>query len=121
MHDSGLDMDFEHEEVLEEAPEHLMRVQVVNFERLAELLDVARMLRELLADDFWEGKINIEVDPVHGYGTVQVEADEITIYAPKAFAETVKHASNFEIYPLTNGQIRLAFMFHNLSIEVTEQ
>ncbi|NLO47551.1 MAG: hypothetical protein GX111_04420 [Clostridiales bacterium] len=52
--------------------------------------------------------------------SISVEADELIVEDIKAFVSVAEKADNFEIYPLTNGHLRMAFMFRNVMNELTE-
>ena len=52
--------------------------------------------------------------PFKSMGSVFVEAEEIKFYDMKWFERIVQFADNVDIYPLTNGKIRMAITFHGL-------
>lgn len=119
MYDFDSDLDFVDEDELCEDTGYHTRVQVVDFNRLAEMLGVVRMLRTLLDNSISDGQVKMEIEPESGYGTIQIETDELVFYNPKEFTKIIRSASNFEVYPLTNGKIRVAFMFYDLSVDTT--
>lgn len=69
-----------------------------------------------------EGK-NVDVTyemnaPYTSMGSVSVTGREIIITNPALFARVAEMASNFEIYPKTNGTVQMNFTFHNITRKV---
>jgi hypothetical protein len=85
---------------------------------MIEMLKAASLLRQLLYDSENENRINIKFKLDYSCGSVCAEIDDLTIYSPAKFAEIIKKADNFEIYPLISGKIRFSMMFHNLYIGI---
>lgn len=56
--------------------------------------------------------------PYTSMGSVSVVGKEIAINNPALFAKVAEMASNFEIYPKTNGTVQMNFTFHNLTRKV---
>lgn len=62
--------------------------------------------------------VNITCDlnePYVSMGAVTVIGKEIFIGDPVVFSQAVKSASNFEVYPKTDGKIQMDFTFHGLT------
>ena len=60
------------------------------------------------------GQIAIDVDQIFNLGSISVELDTLTIDKPQIFADIICKADNFEIYPLTNGRIKLDLTFQSV-------
>lgn len=56
--------------------------------------------------------------PYTSMGSVSVAGREIVITNPTLFAKVAEMASNFEVYPKTNGMVQMNFTFHNLTRKV---
>ena len=82
-------------------------VKVLDMERYAMMLVISAGLHHLCGIS--EEDIEVDVDEVFGLGSVSAEVDELTVDSAPAFAELLLLADNFEVYPLTNGKLRLSF------------
>lgn len=56
--------------------------------------------------------------PYTSMGSVSVTGKEVVITNPALFAKVAGMASNFEVYPKTNGTVQMDFTFHNLTRKV---
>lgn len=54
-------------------------------------------------------------EPVKTMASVSVECDEIEINDVIWFSRAVRFSSNVEVYPLTNGKLRMTFTFHDFT------
>lgn len=54
-------------------------------------------------------------EPVKTMASVCVESDVIEIQDMRWFSRASKMASNVEVYPLTNGKVRMEFTFHGIT------
>lgn len=54
-------------------------------------------------------------EPFTTVGSVSIEGPVLEINNPEWFARAAEFASNMEVYPLTNGNVRLTFTFHGLT------
>ncbi|MBE6926932.1 MAG: hypothetical protein E7467_00335 [Ruminococcaceae bacterium] len=64
--------------------------------------------------------INVDVRmcenmPFVGMGSVQIEGKTIAFTNTEWFARIAEFANNTEIYPLTNGNVRVTFTFYGLT------
>ena len=55
-------------------------------------------------------------DPFVGHGAIRIEGKKISFKNTKLLMEAAKLASNFEVYPLANGKVRMAFAFSKLTL-----
>lgn len=89
-------------------------VKMINPARYRLLMRTASQLTDILRKTEPEGELNIEIDDVLNLGSISVELDSLTVEEPLAFADMIYKADNFEVYPLTNGKIRLDITFHGV-------
>ena len=52
---------------------------------------------------------------------VVVEGTSLEIFFTDVFQRAIKLANNFEVYPLKNGKVRMAFGFYGLKTKVEEE
>ena len=57
-------------------------------------------------------------EPYKSMGSVSIVGKELTFSNPKWFMVAVKLASNFNVYPKTNGTVQMDFTFHGLTISL---
>ena len=89
-------------------------VKILNAERYALMLKTAARLTVLLKENVPDREINIDVNEKFNLGAISVELDSLTVYSPNAFADIISCADNFDIYPLTDGNIRLDITFQGI-------
>lgn len=90
------------------------QVKMLNPSRYKLMLRTAAQLTDLLRKTVSDGELEIDVDPTFNLGSITVELDLLSIDEPLAFADVIYKADNFEIYPLTNGKIRLDVTFQSV-------
>lgn len=90
------------------------QVKMLNPSRYKLMLRTAAQLTDLLRKTVSDGELEIDVDPTFNLGSITVELDLLSIDEPLAFADVIYKADNFEIYPLTNGKIRLDITFQSV-------
>ena len=90
------------------------QVKMLNPSRYKLMLRTAAQLTDLLRKTVSDGELEIDVDPTFNLGSITVELDSLSVDEPLAFADVIYKADNFEIYPLTNGKIRLDVTFQSV-------
>ena len=90
------------------------QVKMLNPSRYKLMLRTATQLTDLLRKTVSEGELEIDIDPTFNLGSITVELDSLSVDEPLAFADVIYKADNFEIYPLTNGKIRLDVTFQSV-------
>lgn len=90
------------------------QVKMLNPSRYKLMLRTAAQLADLLRKTVSDGELEIDVDPTFNLGSITVELDSLSVDEPLAFADVIYKADNFEIYPLTNGKIRLDVTFQSV-------
>lgn len=86
-------------------------VKLLNVPRYTQMLTAAARLRQLLGISGESGEIEIEVHRAFNMGVVRAEIGSLTVLRPALFMETIKDADNFEVYPLTNGNLKVGIAF----------
>ena len=87
------------------------QVKMLNPSKYKLMLRTAAQLTGLLRKTVSDGELAIDVDPTFNLGSITVDLDSLSVDDPLAFADLIHWADNFEIYPLTNGKIRLDITF----------
>ena len=90
------------------------QVKMLNPSRYKLMLRTAAQLTDLLRKTVSDGELEIDVDTTFNLGSITVELDSLSVDEPLAFADVIYKADNFEIYPLTNGKIRLDVTFQSV-------
>lgn len=90
------------------------QVKMLNPSRYKLMLRTAAQLTDLLRKTVSDGELEIDVDPTFNLGSITVELDSLSVDEPLAFVDVIYKADNFEIYPLTNGKIRLDVTFQSV-------
>lgn len=86
-------------------------VKIIDPTRYRLILKTAAQLTDLLKETAENGELNIEINPTFNLGAISAVLDVFTINNPSAFADLICQADNFEIYPLSNGKIKLDITF----------
>lgn len=97
---------------LEELPQ--ATVKILNLGRYKLMLQTAAKLTSLLRENLSEGEINIDINEKFNLGSISVEMESLTITSPVVFADLICKADNFEVYPLSNGNVRLDITFQRV-------
>lgn len=97
---------------IEELPQ--AKLKILNLERYKTMMEVAAKLTAILRENNPEGEITIDVNEKFNLGSISVELDSLTVTSPVIFAELICKSDNFEVYPLTNGNIRLDITFQRI-------
>ena len=89
-------------------------LKVLNTERYALMLKTAADLKELLCQTAESGCIDIDLVQEFNLGSISFEAPDLVVYDSEAFAKIISVCDNIEIYPLTNGNLRLNLTFQSV-------
>lgn len=102
-------------EILDGLDEYLKKekVFVQNPERVREINKALNIAKNL----FSHCEVKIKDDPLQmGSLILSIEGFDMVVRGQREidlFAEMVEHADNFEVYPISNGNIRFAAVFQN--------
>lgn len=67
-----------------------------------------------------EGTIHSKVSENEGWGSITIETDTLIWGQGLPFPTELLSASNLEVYPLVNGNLRLSVMFYGLTKNIEE-
>lgn len=88
---------------------------IVNKERM-KVMDLAyKRLEKIIHEYTPDAKVEVNMNVINdGSASISVETDELVVHNVQDFISIIKEANNFEIYPLNNGNIRIAIMFNGI-------
>lgn len=123
--DKDFEFDFSSEEEIEEALDGIVnsvgemiavdeaRTAVLVPEKLQKMQFVHGVIKYLTKET--KAKVTYSLHtPFKSMGSIFVEAMELKLCDMKWFSRVVQFADNVDIYPLTNGKIKMAITFHGL-------
>lgn len=95
------------------------KIGVTNLARQRELLDSYAKIKNLILSEDPEATIEI-VEGALQFGSVAIKAvtTNVTVYDTAEFAEAIKNADNFQIYPTTDDRVKFDILFEGV-IEYT--
>ena len=93
------------------------RVQMLSENRLRQMQFTNAVLKYLTkgTDAVISHKLN---QPFKSMGSILVEGKELCFTNAEWLARAAEFASNVDIYPLTNGKVRMTFTFHGLTVPI---
>ena len=114
------DYEFDPEEIEETIRELAMMIeeqesepQVLNLPRMHQMVQAYKQLQSIACDDW---KITTVVHkPVTSMGVICIEAEDLIFDRMTEINKVLASADNMEIYPLTNGNIRMTIAFHGIT------
>lgn len=102
---------------LKELPEH--DVHMLNIERVRDMNRAYKSIVESLSAAECSAKVSCGYGELGSKsGCITVEGREINLTALGCFAYAASLADNTEVYPLENGNVRMAFAFHRFLIPI---
>ena len=87
--------------------------QVLHVPRLLQVMRAYRQL-QAIAWESWQVTCSLH-EPYTSMGVISVEATEFTFEQMAKLHRILEHASNVEIYPLVNGNLRMNITFHGIT------
>ena len=94
---------------------------VLNFKRAKELMCVYNIMKALTKGT--KAKVTYEInEPYKSMGSVSVigRGVMLPLYNAEWFTAACKLASNFNVYPRTDGSVRMDFTFHGMTTPIKE-
>lgn len=88
--------------------------QLLNARRYREMMQAKELLEEVLADSGERAELTIRYEPLFQYAVLTAEMEELTVKPADEFEKAIRLTDGFEVYPLTNGHIRIAFLFRRM-------
>lgn len=114
-----MELDAELQKIKEwvEAP----KIGIVNFVREREMIESYKIIKDIIMAHDPDATIEI-VEGALQTGSVVISAvtSDVTVYDTAAFAEAIKNADNFQVYPRTDDKVKLDILFEGV-IEYTLQ
>lgn len=89
-------------------------IKLLNVAKYRQMLVSASKLKDLLCLSGEVGEIEVNLHREFNMGTITAEINSLTVHEITLFAEMIKEADNFEIYPLVNGNIKIGIAFQSL-------
>lgn len=114
------DFEFDPDEIEETIRELAMMIeaqesepQVLNLPRMLQMVQAYKQLQSIACEDW---KITTVVHkPVTSMGVICIEAEDLIFDRMTEINKVLISADNMEIYPLTNGNIRMTIAFHGIT------
>ena len=113
--------DFEFQETVDALVDFIRqnapKTQMLNVQRYSEVCHAKRSLDRML-HRFGEHEAELELMPLYGAAVLRADVDELESRDVNDFIEAIKGASNFEIYQLANGKLRLGITFFGMMLKL---
>ena len=101
----------------EEIAEDESRTSIINPFRVKQLLFIYKAMKYMMRGR--RVKVSYKLhEPYQSMGSVSITGADIELKNPAWFSKAVKFASNFEVYPKTDGTVCMTFTFHNLTVPI---
>ena len=91
---------------------------MLNIKRYQEMLFAKAALDDLLRQNGTTITAAISIHPVFCAASLWVELDDLEVCDKTTFYLAMQPADNFEVAPLANSKLRLAFMFYQMLLPV---
>lgn len=86
---------------------------VLNIPRVLQMTCAFRQIKRIAWPD-WQISCSMH-EPYTSMGVISIEASEFTFESMTILSQILIAASNVEIYPLTNGNLRMNITFHGIT------
>lgn len=93
------------------------QTQIINLPRVKQMEFAVEALKILLRDQDVQITTKLN-EPFKSDGSVSVEGKSLVFARTEWFIRVAKAAANVEVYPLTNGKLRMTFTFHNITAPI---
>ena len=107
----ALDAEFQKLKEYLDAP----KMGVTNLARYRELVDAYEKIKSIILSEDPDATIEI-IEGALQMGSVVIRAvtNDVTVYDTAEFAEAIKNASNFQIYPTADDRIKFDILFEDV-------
>ena len=93
------------------------RTSIINPYRMQQLLYTYKVMKYLMKGT--SAKVTYKLhEPYQSMGSVSVTGKDIEFKNVSWFLRAAELASNYEVYPKTDGTVCITFTFHNLTIPI---
>ncbi len=89
-------------------------IKIIDFERYKTMMEAASELKDLLFGSNSSGKLEIDICDMFNHGSIKTTLDELTVMDTEQFANLIKKADNFEVYPRVDGKIQMNLSFQSV-------
>ncbi len=89
-------------------------ITIIAFENFKRMLHSFCHIRKAFEEAGYRICPQVEIDPLFHLGSISIEAADISELNISNFSIALSDADVFEIYPLTNGKLRLELTFHGI-------
>lgn len=95
-------------------------VMINNFVKIRDIIDSYELIKSSVSG------IGVKVDyhvnePMVNMGYISIVGKNIKFNNPKVIEEVAALADNFEVYPRTDGTVKINFTFQNVTVEVGKE
>lgn len=90
------------------------QMQYLDLRRYSEMLSAKTQLESILIDEGTQTNLSVRLEPQFQYGVLTTELDEWTVSTTEEWKKAIRLTDGYEVYPLTNGRIRVAFLFRRM-------
>ncbi len=98
--------------------DHERRAKITNIPRFRQMQAAYESIRKLF-DGFADVSVSYSLKKLmRSIGVIRVEGSIIRISETDIFSNAASIANNIEVYPLTDGKVRMAFTFNDLAIPI---
>ena len=88
---------------------------IVNNNRMKQMEVAHDILEKIVCEYDPDAKMTIDMNVLNdGSASIVVETCDFVVHNVQEFIEVIKNANNFEIYPILDGDMRIAIMFNNI-------
>lgn len=93
------------------------KTSIVNPEKVKDISRVYRLLKK--ATENTKTKVSYTLhEPLRNVGIVSLQGAKLKFNDPRCLCAASKLASNFEVYPRTDGVVQINFTFYGLTIPI---
>ena len=95
------------------------RMRILNPRRLKEFQYALMKITKIIKKASPDAKIEYDLDDGFstGHGAIRIETDELSVKNPQQLIDSIKFASDVDIFPLTNGNIKIILGFRGMMDE----
>lgn len=88
---------------------------IVNKNRMKAINDANNRLEKIIHEYTPKASVQVNMSEFNdGSAYLSVETSDFVVHNVQEFISIIKEADNFEIYPLNNGNIKIAIMFNGV-------
>lgn len=91
------------------------KMGVVNVARQQQMMDAYLIIKDIILSVDPDATIEIAEGALQfGSVAIRIVTNDVTVYDTAAFADAIKHADNFQIYPTADDRIKLDILFEGV-------